>query len=453
MAHDPSAAEVRRLADATHDGVVTPAPATTRAAPARRRTTSQRLRATALWLHRWVGLVISVFLIVAGVTGSVLAFFHDLDAALNPELFHVEPPGPGAPLLDPLELHARIQRDLPSGQRLEGVLLDLHEGESVNYYIDERENFFDPYTGRLLGSRHFGDISEGKKSFLTFIYMLHFTLALGDVGLWLFGVIAVLWTIDCFVGAYLTFPVAVPAARAVKRASWLSRWLPAWLLKTNQLFALVFTWHRASGLWVWGILLVFAWSAVSLNLYDQVYDPLMNRLLPRVEEPELPELIPPRQTPELALPAALERGRALMADEATRRGFRVIEEKYIGYDPERGVYSYNVESTLDIGPRLAETTLGFDGDDGRPLSFHSPTTDGARTRLDRWLVALHFGTVREGGIVYRAFVCLLGLVVTLLSVTGIWIWWRKRKKRAPGKRTSRRAATRPDSRSGSPVLD
>lgn len=436
MAHDPSAPEVRRLVNAPPDAP----PAATRAPKARSRAASQRLRAAALWLHRWVGLALSGFLIIAGLTGSVIAFFHDLDAALNPELFHVEPPEPGARLLDPIELHDRIQRSLPSGQELQGVVLDLNEGESVNYYIDERETFFDPYTGQKLGSRHFGDISEGKKNLLTFIYMLHFTLALGDVGLWLFGLVAVLWTLDCFVGAYLTFPVSVPAARGVARTSWLSRWVPAWLLKTNQLFALVFTWHRASGLWVWGMLLVFAWSAVSLNFWDQVYDPVMSRLLPRVEQPELPELDPPRQHPKLSLPAALERGRALMADEAARRGFRVIEEKYIGYDAERGAYSFNVESTLDIGPRLAETTLAFDSEDGRPLAFNSPTTDGLRNRVDRWLVALHFGTVREGGVVYRAFVCLMGVAVTLLSVTGIWIWWRKRKKRSPGKRTPRRLA-------------
>lgn len=397
-------------------------------------------------MHRWVGLVIAGFLLIAGITGSVIAFFADLDAALNPELFRVEPPAAGAPLLDPLELQARILRQLPAGGDLRGVVLDLREGESANYYFNERENFFDPYTGRALGSRNFGDLSEGKQNLLTFVYRLHYSLALGDVGVYVFGVVALLWTIDCFVGAYLTFPVATPAAGARPRGAWLRRWARAWGIETKQLFSLVFTWHRASGLWVWGMLLVFAWSAVALNLGEQVYEPLMNRVLPHTEQPEPPAIDPPRQHPQLGVAAALERGRELMASEAKQRGFRIFREKYLDYDPEHGAYWLTVESSLDIGERLADTAVMFDGDAGQLLAFRSPTTEGARKTFDRWLIALHFGTWREGGIVYRAFVCVMGAMVSLLSITGVWIWWRKRMKRM---KSARRATARSTGSDGS----
>ncbi|HTU58939.1 MAG TPA: PepSY-associated TM helix domain-containing protein, partial [Polyangiales bacterium] len=206
----------------------------------------------------------AVFLTVAGLTGCLLAFYTDLDAALNPELFRVHPPSPGAPLLDPLVVREKLLAQLPPGTEVQGVMLRLKPDRSVNYWIDERETFVDPYTGALLGSRKFGKLSEGKKNVMTFLYEFHFTLALGEVGSWLFGVVALLWTFDCFVGAYLTLPPARARQAGAKRKSWLSRWLPAWLLKTNKLFTLVFTWHRASGLWVWGFLLVFAWSGVAL---------------------------------------------------------------------------------------------------------------------------------------------------------------------------------------------
>lgn len=71
--------------------------------------------------------------------------------------------------------------------------------------------------------------------------------------------------------------------------------------------------------------------------------------------------------------------------------------------------------------------------------YSATTPQDARTAVDRWLVALHFGTVREGGVVYRAFVCLMGLVVAVLGVTGVWIWWRKRSKRAKVGARSERA--------------
>lgn len=386
------------------------------------------VRPALIVVHRWVGLLMTVFLVVAGLTGSVLAFFADLDAALNPELFRVSPPQPGAAVLDPLELHAKVQSQLPAGVSAGVAVLDLEPGRTATLWIDERETFVDPYTARIVGSRKFGEWREGKKNLLTFVYLFHYSLALGDVGSYLFGAVAVLWTLDCFVGAYLTFPAPVTRAPRGSKRRWWARWLPAWQLKTNTLFTAIFTWHRASGLWLWGVLLVFAWSGVALNLGDVVYDPVMNTLLPAAEEPDLADLDPPRTTPRISLQAARERGRQLMAASAFQRGFRVIQERWLEYGPKHGAYTYVVESTLDTDARLAQTTIVFDGDDGRELGFRAPTGQSLRRSFDTWLISLHFGAIRELGVVYRIIVMLFGIGVALLTVSGVWIWWRKRSK-------------------------
>jgi uncharacterized iron-regulated membrane protein len=44
-----------------------------------------------------------------------------------------------------------------------------------------------------------------------------------------------------------------------------------------------------------------------------------------------------------------------------------------------------------------------------------------------WIFALHLATV--GGIPYKVFVCLLGFVATMLSITGVYIWWKKYESR------------------------
>jgi uncharacterized iron-regulated membrane protein len=56
------------------------------------------------------------------------------------------------------------------------------------------------------------------------------------------------------------------------------------------------------------------------------------------------------------------------------------------------------------------------------------------TRL-RWVRArvgnhwgLHYGDIRDN-LAYRTFVCFFGLVIATLSVTGVYIWWKKRKGR------------------------
>ena len=75
-----------------------------------------------------------------------------------------------------------------------------------------------------------------------------------------------------------------PAARARRRpegpkaeqTSWWARWKPAWQVKwSGRLRRINFDLHRASGLWLWAFLFMLAVSAVSLNLYSEVAQPLV----------------------------------------------------------------------------------------------------------------------------------------------------------------------------------
>ncbi|MET0387199.1 MAG: PepSY-associated TM helix domain-containing protein [Polyangiales bacterium] len=391
------------------------------------RAPSTRLRDLALIVHRYVGLATAAFLLLAGLTGSVLAFYTSLDAVLNPELFVAA--DTREPALDPFVLQERFNAQLPEKERVHTVMLHREPGRTQLYYAMDKEVFVDPHTGAIRGSRTFGELSEGRKSFMTFLYELHFTLASGDIGIWLMGSVAALWTLDCFVGAYLTFPP--PQQRRTKHTEkpWLTRWLRMWLLKTNKLFTLVFTWHRASGLWVWMMLLVFAWSGVALNL-GAVYEPLMAAVFGPEPDPEagLPTFDPPREEPELPLREAYVIGRRLMAQEAATRHFEILGERHIAYRPEHGTYNFGIESSLDVSERLAETSISFDSQ-GKLLAFHARTGQHAGSTLTTWLVALHFGAVRAGGLAYRSFVCALGVLVALLSISGVWIWLKKPRRK------------------------
>lgn len=56
-------------------------------------------------------------------------------------------------------------------------------------------------------------------------------------GLWLLGIIAIIWTLDSFVGFYLTLPLrrraraAAAAAGSEPARSFWQRWKPAWKLR------------------------------------------------------------------------------------------------------------------------------------------------------------------------------------------------------------------------------
>ena len=49
------------------------------------------MRRALVVIHRWLGLFTAVFLIVAGASGALIAWDHELDEWLNPELFELPP--------------------------------------------------------------------------------------------------------------------------------------------------------------------------------------------------------------------------------------------------------------------------------------------------------------------------------------------------------------------------
>ena len=131
------------------------------------------------------------------------------------------------------------------------------------------------------------------------------------------AIVALVWTIDCFIGFYLTLPVS-------SGAFW-RRWKPAWLVKWKAgAYRLNFDLHRAGGLWVWAMLLVFAWSSVMLNL-PSVYDWVTGAVFDYVplSGEHTATSPPPNEIPRLDFRAALSTGERLMAEQATKYGFSV----------------------------------------------------------------------------------------------------------------------------------
>lgn len=374
-------------------------------------------------LHRWVGLAIAVFLVVAALTGSFLAFYEPLDAALNPHLLRVTPPGADAPRLDPFTLRERASAHL--GVELESVDLTAEPGHAASFWVDapapaDDEFFFDPYTGEFLGSRRWGDLGQGLTNLLPFLYKLHYSLALGDTGILLLGIAALLWTIDCFVGAWLTFPVSAG------REGWLPRWGRAWLLRGGSRFRLVFSFHRAAGLWLWAMLFVFAWSAVGLNL-KPVYHPVMKTLFGYADVWDTLPTLPAPRPAGLDWRTAYEKAKAAMAAEAGRHGFQVQAERWFSYRPGNGLFRYTVRSTRDISERFAATDVWINGQTGALVATRLPIGENAGNTITTWINALHFAAV--GGTAYRVVVAVLGVLISGLVISGVLIWWRKRRAR------------------------
>lgn len=100
------------------------------------------MRGLLVIIHRWAGLFIAIFLLVAGLTGAVISWDHELDEWLNPDLF--EATQAGAPL-PPLELVSRFEATNPRA-RVTSFPLSFEKEKTAELFVEPR---IDPATGKL----------------------------------------------------------------------------------------------------------------------------------------------------------------------------------------------------------------------------------------------------------------------------------------------------------------
>ena len=105
----------------------------------------------------------------------------------------------------------------------------------------------------------------------------------------------------------------------------------------------------------------------------------------------------------------------------------------LAYIAQGGVYSYSVRSTRDISEGgWGGAGIWLDGDTGELKKVFLPDGEHTGNTVTNWLRALHFANW-HGWMAYRILVCILGLVITMLSVTGVYIWLKKRHARRTSK--------------------
>jgi uncharacterized iron-regulated membrane protein len=400
----------------------------------------------AFWtlVHRYAGLVTAAFLFVSGVTGAVISWDHELDDLLNPHLMEAHTPG-GAQAA--LALAQQVEQQYPQ-VRVSYVPLHAEEGRSLALGVSPRwdpaakgmtepgfnQVFLDPVTGAELGKREWGAVWPiSRETFVSFLYRLHYTLHIPEMwgidrwGIWLLGVIAMIWTVDCFVGFYLTLPVRRKAAASGGK-SWGERWKPAWKVRwKGGSSKLNFDLHRAFSLWTWALLLILAFTAFSLNLYSEIFYPVMKTVS---------EVTPtPFDTRTMKFGAEVIEPRVDFVNvvqtanaEAARRNWEAPAGG-VFYSQEYGIYMVsffepgNDHGTGGVGPPV----LYYDGVNGQLLGERQPWKGSAADIFVQAQFPLHSGRIL--GIPGRILISFMGVVVAMLSVTGVIIWWRKRASR------------------------
>ncbi len=413
------------------------------------------MRAIFVLLHRWVGLLMAGFLFVSGVTGAIVSWDHELDDLLNPHLLAARASGPA---LDPVALAAQVEARHPQVE-VTGLPLVAETGKSFAFWVEPKldpatgelfdpgfnQVFVDPASGQELGRREWGAVwPVTSENLVSFLYKLHYSLHLPPMfgsdrwGVWLLGVIALIWTVDCFTGFLLTLPARRRAAaaaggttgtpsRAGKPGFW-QRWKPAWKVRWNSsAYKLNFDLHRAGSLWTWALLFIVAFTAMSLNLYREVFFPAMS-LVSEVTPSPYDKRQPVAYNRPIAAQTDLREAVGIAGAEARRRGW-TAPVGHVSYARHYGIYAvsfYGPEDGHGAGG-VGHPTLYLDGASGQILGEREPWKGSAADIFVQAQFPLHSGRIL--GLPGRILISLMGLLVAMLSVTGVYVWWKKRAAR------------------------
>ncbi|WP_417510361.1 PepSY-associated TM helix domain-containing protein [Methylophaga sp.] len=355
-----------------------------------------------LWvlLHRWISIVILLFVVVAGLTGSAIAFWRNIDAYLNPSWYSVEVNGVSRTYA---ELSADVIRQYPES-RIHGIVLPNDRASSVIIYLAEEttgldEIFINPYSGDILGARSNDQISFDRQHLMPLLYRVHYSLAAGGIGEVVLGVAALLWLMVTLIGLWLAWP---------KRG----KWHKALSVKTSAgLPRLMFDLHRAVGLLFGGLFLVIIWTGLWWNM-NYAIRPVVSSLLPTT--PWFVDTLPEQTTQSIIGP-----------DEAIALALAERPEAKAYY--LRSISDKSVHIIYLRQPGEAEPygrTFVFVSFDGTILNIDEPAKNLVGDSYSEWQLSLHTGQFL--GFSGRLLWAFSGLLPALLAVTGLVLWTRRR---------------------------
>jgi uncharacterized iron-regulated membrane protein len=384
------------------------------------------LRRLFVSLHRWFGLGAAAFLFIAGVTGAVISWDHELDAWLNPHLFKAQSAGSPKPVA---ELMERVESADPR-VRVRFAPLEIEPGHTLTVSVEPRVDpitgklfepgynqvAVNPVTGGIQGRREWGRVALTRENLLPFLYKLHYSMHLPrawgiELGIWLMGLIALAWVLDSFIALWISFP---------SPATWVQSFLFRW---RQGGFRLVFDAHRSGGVWLWPLVLLLALTSVGMNLNREVMRPVVSWFSKLTPSPfaDRPMAAPTQPIePQVPLARILDQARS----EASRRGW-TAPAGAVFLSTEFGVWGVGFfergRSHGDGG--LGNPWLYFDARSGRAIGADIPGQGSGGDLFLQAMFPLHSGRIL--GTPGRILISLMGFVIALFSVTGVWLWFRK----------------------------
>ena len=367
-----------------------------------------------LWLdvHLWLGVGLAILIIPLSVTGAALVWHDGLDSLLNPERFRTS----GAEVMQPPSAYmTAAEGALAEGARATQIAMPEADGAPVTVRAMQpnpsspRPSFFtvylDPPTASVL------DVADFGSSLVGVMHRLHGSFMVPGFGRQLVGWVGVAMFISCLTGIWLWWPRNNKVLKALK---W--RRVPT---VTGNL-------HYTMGFWVVLPLAMLSFTGAYISFpqtASSVYS-LFAGAPPQSggrQGPPRRRFQMPAETTAMSLDEAVDTAKAALPGAALSGASMAAGNPPVW---QIDLVENGESRRVSVADGSGIVTLPQASEGGRNAAARP--VDGARSlsmTMRRW----HDG--QGMGLLWQIVIFAGGVVPAVLAVTGVIMWWRRRRAR------------------------
>ncbi|MEG8031209.1 PepSY-associated TM helix domain-containing protein [Sphingomonas aurantiaca] len=364
------------------------------------------LRAIVRRVHLWLGLSIGALFAFAGLTGSILVFYPEIDAALNPALRAVTDDARARSWQAIVDTLHREHPTRTGAWRIEvtgdGGAIPVRyyqPSETAGHDFAPFLAWVDPVRLTTIRTGFWGD------TVVTWIYDLHYRLLLEKPGGVAMGIAGIVMLGMIASGIWAWWP---------RPGSW---WRALRFKRDAAPLRRLYDWHKLIGLGGAILVLVVTATGVMLDLPDQT-----RFVIARAS--------PLYRTPPLAVVA---RGARLPVDRLVAIAEHVFPGAALAWietpASPTGAIRINLAQDGEPSRRFPRTNVWLDPYTGAVLATRDGLAETGGDVVMNWLHPLHGGEAL--GLTGRILAFIAGLVPIALFVTGVIRWQRRRERRTP----------------------
>lgn len=397
-------------------------------APRRKKPGKSLFRRINDFLHLWLGLISGLVVFIVSITGCIYAFEKEIRNLTEPFQFaavRTQAYLPPSRLKAIAEAHQFGAKAGQEGKKIEGLQYPGPGKAAVATYRDKQKGYtmiyMDPYSGQVL------KVKELEKDFFRFILKGHFNL-------WLprpVGQQIVCWSIGIFIILLITG---------------LIMWWPKNLKKANRDKSFTIKWkasfkrvnydlHNVPGFYtlipaliiaITGIYFGFQWVPKTLYWVASGGQTMPDRRSRAVSDTTyiLPA-IPPGGTAEDKIWTQLAQEHNNQGSLQIQFALKPADAIVMTHNPREGTFYQTYTRYFD---RYTLKELPAKSIFAKPYDQATAADKVIRMNYD-----IHIGAI--GGITGKILAFLISLVCASLPVTGFIIWWGKKRKSKPAKKS------------------